>query len=81
MSGFGFFDLGNFLRRAFADYASAFVSALRPEVDNVVCLFDYMEVVFDDYDCVSFVHKSVKDVKEFLNVCKVKSRGRLIEYV
>ncbi len=47
---------GNFLRRARGDEVAARVAPLGAEVDHVVGVFYYVQVVFDDDDGVARIH-------------------------
>ena len=81
MAGLGLRNLGDLLRRALADYAPACVSALRSEVDDVVSLLDDIEIVLDYDDRIALIYQAIEHVKQFIDIRKMKSRGRLIEYV
>ena len=77
----GFSHLRYLLRRTLTYYTATFISALRAEIYYVIRLLYHIEVVLDYYDCITLIYQAVKHVEEFLHIRKVKSRGRLIQYV
>ena len=81
LSGVGFLDFCNFLRRAARDDRAAAVSALRTEVDDMVRAFDHVEIVFDDDHGVAPVDEALQDVDESRDVVGRESRRRFVENV
>jgi len=67
------------LGRSFRDDRAAPTAALRADVDNPIGARDHVEIVFDDEDGVALVSKRDERLKQKLDVCKVQSRGGLIE--
>ena len=66
-------------RGAGCDDRSAFFSAARAHVDDVVCAADDVEVVFDDDDSGSVGDELAEDAEERLDVQGVESDGGFVE--
>ena len=65
-----------------ADHKTAsLLSPLGPHVDDPVCAFDDFEIMFDDNECISAVAQPQQHFQQFLNICKMKPRGRFVEQV
>ena len=52
-------------------YGTAFRPTFRTYINDMIHLFDYIHIVFDDNHGVSFVDQSVKYVHQYPNVLKV----------
>lgn len=53
----------------------------RPKINDPVRRLYYIEIVFDDNERVAVVRQSVKNPQKHLNILKMQSRGRFVEYV
>src|SRR3990170_2391779 len=72
----------SYLLRCAARYnLTAAVTALRSEVYNIVCILDYILVMFDDHHAVSCINQLVQHIKELLNICKMQPCRRFIKYI
>ena len=60
---------------------AAFFSSDGTELDDVVGVFDHVEVVFDDDDGVPFINEFLKDIEKFLYVVAMESCCGLIHGV
>jgi len=81
LSGIGCVDLDDFLRSACGYDTSSFISAFGAEVDDPVCCFDDVGVVFDDDDSVSLFDEAVEDREEHLDVFEMETGCGLVENV
>src|SRR4029434_8763801 len=72
---------GNFLGGAGGDDAAAAVASLRTKVDDMVGRLDDVEIVLDDDDGVAAGDQSLQDLQEAMDVRKVQSGGRLVQYI
>ena len=75
---FAFCDL---FRRAAADYLSAAVSALGPEIYNLVRGFDNIKVVLYDKHGVALIHKALQHLDELFDVCGMQSRRGFVKHI
>lgn len=57
------------------------VSALRTDVDAVVGIGDDIEIMLDDQDGIAFLHETVEDDEEFLDIGEMETGRGLIEDV
>ena len=73
--------LGDGFWRAGCDDVSAVFTGVGSEVDDPVCAFDDVEVVFYDENGVAAVNEAVEDFDEDADVVKVQSRGGFVEEV
>ena len=56
------------------------LATLRPEIDDPVCAFDDVEVVFNDHNRVPLKEQGVKRIQEFGHIVHMQTSGGLIEY-
>ena len=68
-------------RRTLSDKPSTSVSALGPQVDEVVSRTNHVKVVFDDDDGISFIDKSVEDRQKAPDILEVETGRRLVEHI
>ena len=73
--------LGDGFWGAGCDDVAAVFACVGAEVDDPVCAFDHVEVVFDDENGVAAVNEAVEDFDENADVVKVQSRGGFVEEV
>ena len=73
--------LGDGFWRAGCDDVAAVFARVGSQVDDPVCAFDHIEVVFYDEDGVAAVNEAVEDFDEDADVVKVQSRGGFVEEV
>ena len=62
------------------DELAAVLATLGPEIDDPVCAFDDVEVVFNDHHRVPLKEQGVKGVQEFGHIVYMQSSGGLIEH-
>ena len=67
--------------RAGCDDVAAVFASIGSEVDDPVCAFDDVEIVFYDEDGVAAVNEAVEDFDEDADVVKVQARGGFVEEV
>ncbi len=58
---------------------STTITSLRTEVDDVVCTLDYLEIMFDDNECMSALEQKVKGFEENADIMEMKTGGWLVE--
>ena len=79
MGSVGIFD--DVQRTALGDHRSAAISALWPEIDNIIRCFDDFQIVLDDDHGVPVIHNGLHDIDELLNIEKMEPRGRFIQNI
>ena len=78
VAGFYFYD---FFGRALGDDGAAFVAAFGAEIDDPVCAFDDIEIVFDDDECVAVVGEAIYNRAKAMDIFKVEAGRWFIEDV
>ena len=73
--------MGDGLWRAGGDDVAAVFASIGSKVDDPVCAFDHVEVVFYDENSVAAVNEAVEYFDEDADVVKVQSRGGFVEEV
>ena len=81
MAGVAFGGFGYLLGRAFGHDLAAGVAAFRAHVNNMIGVFNNVQVVLDDYHAVAGVNQSVQDVQQLIDVCHVQAGGRLVQNI
>ncbi len=56
-------------------------ATFRPEVDQIVGVFDDIEVVLDGDDGIAHVDRAMENLNQLFDVGKVQAGGRFVEYV
>ena len=74
-----FFHIFDLLRRPTRNNPAALFSAARAHVDDVVGIFNHIQVVFDDKDGGSVFNQRLEYTEENLDIRRVKTDRRLIE--
>ena len=72
---------GDLLRRAGGHHGATAVSALRPQVDDIVGALDDIQVVLNDQHGVAPVAQSLENVQQVRHIVGVQAGGRLIQNV
>ena len=62
------------------DEPATVLATLGPEIDDPVCAFDDVKVVFNDHNRVSLTEQGVKGVQEFGHIVHMQSSGGPIEH-
>ena len=60
--------LGNFFRRTLSDHQAAPFTTLWPEIYDPISAFDYIEMMFDDDDCVAVTAEAEEYFDELVDV-------------
>ena len=81
MSGIGRFAGGDLLGSAGGDNGTARISALRPQVDNIIRGLDKIEIVFYYYYGVPGIDKPLKHAAKLVYILGVEPRSRLVKYI
>ena len=81
VAGVGAAGACDFFGGAGGDDAPAVFTAFGTEIDDVVGLFDHVEVVFDHQNCVSKRDQTLEHVEQLVNVGEVQAGRRLVEDV
>lgn len=68
-------------RCALAHNASAQISRLGPDVDQVVGLSHDGGMMLDDHYGVTLLYKAMKDIDEFVHILLVEANGRFFDEV
>ncbi|VDZ81515.1 Uncharacterised protein [Salmonella bongori] len=68
-------------RRTGDENFAAAATAFRAEVDNPVCRFNNVQIVFDYHDGVALIAQLVQNIKQLLNIGKMQTGGRLIKNI
>jgi len=71
MTGVALFDFSDFFGSAYSDDPSSAIAALRPEVDEMICHLDDIQVVLDDDNGIAFVHQAMQHFDQLVNVSSV----------
>lgn len=79
-SGVGVGVCSHLFGRAAAHHIAAGVAPFEPHVYDVVGTFDYLHVVLDDDDGVSFLYQCVERPEQRFYVVYVQTGGRLVEH-
>lgn len=77
----GFRTFDDLFRSSFCNHSSAFVSSFRPHINNIICCFDHIQIVFNDNDCISISRKSSENLGQLMDICKMKSCCRLVQNI
>ena len=67
----GFTVLGDFDGRPTGDYSAALFSTFRTQIDQVIGIFDDIEVVLDRDDSVAHIDKPMQDFNQLVDVGEV----------
>lgn len=81
MCRIAFFMFGNFLGGTYHYNLPAVLSALVPDIDDVVGYFNYIEIVFNDQDGIPFICKPVEDLQQYPYILEMKSGGGFIKNI
>ena len=76
-----FFHIFDLLRRPTRNNPAALFSAARAHVDDVVGIFNHIQVVFDDKDGGSVFNQRLEYTEENLDIRRVKTDRRLIDKI
>ena len=79
MPGVGLRTVCHLFRCAADNDSAASVSTLRTKVDDPVCHFNNIEIVFDDYYGVAGVGQTLQNLYETVDVCGVQTCGRFVQ--
>ena len=60
---------------------TAVVSAVRPQIDQIVGCFNHIQIVLDEDDRISRVYQRLQDFNQFMNVCRMKPCCRLVQNI
>ena len=66
-------------RGAGADNISTSLPAFRAQINDMICNFDHIHIVFDDQNRVAPFNQTVQHFQEDFDVFKVKSGSRFIK--
>jgi hypothetical protein len=77
--GMGFSAGGNHLRGAGGDQLASVLSRFGAEVENPICVFDDVEVMFDNQERVSLVDQPVQKRDEEPDIVEMQTGGGLVE--
>ena len=66
LTGVAFLHLGHFFRSAGGYYIAAAVAALRAQVDDMVCGFDHIQIVFDHQNRIARIHQTLQHFNELV---------------
>ena len=61
------------------DDAPAFVTRTGAKIDDPIGRPNHVEVVFDDKDGMSSIHKPMENLQQHADIIKVKPCGRFVE--
>src|SRR6266568_353294 len=75
----GLFVLCDVFWRSLCNNLATSIPAFRPQVDEPVGTLDYFQVMFDHYNRVSCIDKSLEYLQQSIHVGKVQSGGWLVE--
>jgi len=67
------------LRRSGRDDFTAAVTSFRSEIDDPICGFDHLHIMFDHHEGMSAVYQALEQPQQYGNVVEVQSRGWLVE--
>ena len=81
LPGVGLFDFCDLFGGSRCDDLAAAGTALGAEVDDIVCGFYDVEVVFDDDNGVAGIDKTLKYLEQFVNVGEMKAGGGFVKDV
>ena len=73
--------LCNLLGRAFRHNLPAFDPAFGTQIDDPVCGFDDVEIMFDDDDAVTLLDEAVENLEEFADIFEMQAGGGLVQNV
>lgn len=72
---------GHLARRTGHHDLATFVAAFGAQVNEPVGRFDNVQIVLNDKHGIAFVRQAVQHMQQFINVCKVKPGGGLVQNI
>ena len=69
----------NIIRRSAKNKLAALIPAIRAKVDQIIRAFDDVEIMFNDQDRIAPIDQPLQDLKQFVDIGKMKSRRRFIK--
>lgn len=69
------------LGRTFRDNLPALDPAFGAQIDDPVCGFDDVEIMFDDDDAVALLDEAVENFEEFADIFEMQAGGGLVQNV
>tara|TARA_B100001146_G_scaffold61957_1_gene54722 strand:+ start:229 stop:519 length:291 start_codon:yes stop_codon:yes gene_type:complete len=72
---------GYYFRRTGDHQPTAAMTSFGAKVNNPVCRFDYVEIMFDDNDRVALISQPVKHAEQLSYIMKVQAGGRFVQHV
>ena len=77
----GLRNLCNFFRSSRRYNATATGSSFGSEINNPICRFNDVKIVFDDDNCIALINQTIDDVEQLADVLKVQPGSRFIKDV
>lgn len=81
LSGIGYRTFRNFFRCSLCNHGSAFVTAFRTDIDDVICGLYHIQIVLDHNDCIPIFCQSVENLCQLMHIGKMQSRRRLVQNI
>src|SRR6516225_3598565 len=72
--------LCQFFRRPRSDENAAIVTCLRPQIDQVICGLDDVQVMFDNDYGVASIDETMKNMQKCCDIIEMESGGGFVEY-
>ena len=79
LAGMTFSARGNFLRGAFRYKLAALIAGVRPQVNDPICGFNDVEVMFYHDHGMTRIHQPLKNLQQHPHVIEMQPGGRLVE--
>ena len=79
LTGIGLLTGRHLLRRTGDDYGAAPVSAVRPQIDDIIRRFYNVQIVFDDHHRIPRVYQTLQNLDQPVHIGKMKAGRRLVQ--
>ena len=63
------------------DQLTAPISAFRTEVNDVICNFDDIQVVFNDDDRIAAIDQPLENFDQFMHICGMQAYGGFVQHI
>ena len=73
--------IGDLFGSTGCNHMSAAIATFGAHVNNVICRFNDIQIMFNDNDGVALVHKTIEDREELFYIVEMQSRGWFVKDV
>ena len=76
-----FRDFCHLLGLAFGHHLAAAVATLGANINDMICGFHHIQVVFDHNDRIALINQLMQYFEQFAHIFKMQTRGRFIQNI